>query len=469
MTVDDDTIDLRPYLVTIWKYKWWIILLAVLLTAIVTIYTQNQPSLYRSQATLLLTRSQPVLSLAQQFPTVNEPVDSRSRMDAMLTIAESDALIQQTIDTLGEKLPEKNRTINQLKDLLSIENKGDSIIVSALAEDPHLAAAIANAWANRIVETINTAYSSEQPLIEIQRQLTIAKSDYETAQAELEAFIAQSPLKSLEQKYNELLTMLNLLGSDRAVQMEQLIKRKQTMQELSFQTEALIKQLEGGARSTAGAQGDALAVILARMNALGIQRTNISANQSLPSGTTNLSQQTEISFPNISQPVNLVLNLQIDGTKSNDSLPSDYVADIEALRKLLQAEITRTESAIMRLSEEAVATEVSPDKPIDNIASRLQELATEIEKANSKEKELTDNRNLKQRAYQALKQKETEIKNAALTSNQINLASPAIPPLTPISSGTAQKSALAGIVGILIGIGWAIINEWWKSNPQTQG
>ncbi len=468
MTVDDDTIDLRPYLLTIWKYKWWIFLLAVLMTAIVTIYTQTQPDLYSSKATLLLTRSRPVLSLAQQFPTVNEPVDSRSRMDAILTIAESDAIIQQTIATLSEKLPEKMQTIDALKDRLSIESKGDSIIVSASAEDPELAAEITNAWANRIVETINTAYSGEQPLIEIQQQLTTAKSDYETAQAELEAFIAQNPLKSLEQKYNELHSMLNLLGSDKAVQMEQLIKRKQTMQELSFQTEALIKQLEGGARSTAGAQGDALAVILARMRALGIQRTTTSANQSLPPSGADLSQQPEITFPNIaniSQPVDLVLNLQIDGTNNNKDGAADYVADIEALSKLLQDEITRTESAIQSLSEEVVETEVSPDKPIDNIAARLQELATEIEKVKSKEKELTDNRDLKQRAYQALVQKETEIKNAALTSNQINLASPAIPPLTPESSGLLQKAAIAGMLGVLIGIIWAIFREWWKSTP----
>lgn len=465
MTVDDDTIDLRPYLLTIWKYKWWIILLAVLMTAIVTIYTQTQPDLYSSNATLLLTRSRPVLSLAQQFPTVSEPVDSRSRMDAILTIAESDAIIQQTIAALREKLPDKMRTIDALKDHLSIESKGDSIIVSASAEDPDLAAEITNAWANRIVETINTAYSGEQPLIEIQQQLTTAKSDYETAQAELEAFIAQNPLKSLQQKYNELQTMLNLMGSDKAVQMEQLIKRKQAMQELSFQTEALIRQLEGDARSTAAAQGDALAVILARMRALGIQRTTTSANQSLPPSGANLSQQPEIIFPNISQPVDLVLNLQIDGTNNNNDGAADYVADIEALNKLLQEEIIRTESAIQNLSEEVVETEVSPDKPIDSIVARLQELATEIEKVKSKEKELTDNRDLKQRAYQALVQKETEIKNAALTSNQINLASPAIPPLTPESSGLLQKAAIAGMLGVLIGMIWAIFREWWKSTP----
>lgn len=468
MTVDDDTIDLRPYLLTIWKYKWWIILLAVLLSAIVTIYTQTQPSLYRSKATLLLTRSRPVLSLAQQFPTVSEPVDSRSRIDAMLTIAESDALIQQTIDALGEKLPEKNRSIDELKNLLSIENKGDSIIVSASAEDPILAAEITNAWANRIVETINTAYSSEQPLIEIQQQLSMAKSDYETAQAELEAFIAQSPLKSLEQKYNELLTMFNLLGSDKAVQMEQLIRRKQTMQELSFQSEALIKQLESGARSTAAAQGDALAVVLARMRALGIQRTPTSANQSLPSSQTSLSQQPEIFFPNNTQPVDLVLNLQIDATNSSDNRASDYVADIEALNRLLQDEITRTEDAIQSLTKEIAAGDISADDSMENIAARLQELATQIEQVKSKEKELTDNRDLMQRAYQVLIQKETEIKNAALTSNQINLASPAIPPLTPESSGLFQKAAIAGMLGIMLGIIWAIFREWWKSAPQTQ-
>ena len=106
MTIYEDEIDLRPYINAIIKDWWKIGLLAISLAILVFVFTFLQAPSYQATATILLPRSQLQLSLADQFPTVVDAGDSRSRMDAYLTIAQSDAIAQQTYQTFKDVLPE---------------------------------------------------------------------------------------------------------------------------------------------------------------------------------------------------------------------------------------------------------------------------------------------------------------------------------------------------------------------------
>ncbi|MFN2303008.1 MAG: Wzz/FepE/Etk N-terminal domain-containing protein, partial [Anaerolineales bacterium] len=96
MTIYEDVIDLRPYIQAIRKRWWLIALVTILVAAGAFAYSMLQVRSYEASATILLTRTRATLELANQFPTVNEPIDTRSRMDAMLEIAGSDALVVQT-------------------------------------------------------------------------------------------------------------------------------------------------------------------------------------------------------------------------------------------------------------------------------------------------------------------------------------------------------------------------------------
>ena len=105
MSIYDDEIDLRPYIFALTR-KWWLILIVtVLATGAAFVYSILQVRNYESSATILLTRSRASLSLANQFPTVNEPIDSRSRMDAMLAIAGSDSLVMQAMEDIHQEYP----------------------------------------------------------------------------------------------------------------------------------------------------------------------------------------------------------------------------------------------------------------------------------------------------------------------------------------------------------------------------
>ena len=453
--MNDGDIDLRPYISILLKNKWWILLIGIIFGVVALAATLLTQRVYTATATLLLTRSRSMLSLADQFPTINEPVDSRSRMDALMAIAKGDAIANMTLQTLGGAIPENYRSIEDINSFVAVQNNGDSISVSATTNDPQLSADIANTWTDHIVETINIAFSGEQPMIKIQERLQTAEEEYQSAQVSLENFIRENPKKGLETRLNEANSVLTSYGNESAVQMIYYINRKQAMEELQEQATALKGQLESGNRSAAGNIGDALAVILARMNAI----SSKSVISSIQSSTTAPSPQGQTS--NVLPQQNAIINLQIDGDFPSDGTVG-YSSDIDAIIELAKEEKNKADENIQQLMQQAVNPDSSRLEVITRAGDEIQALEQQLEAAKSTELELTSNRNLAWEAYQALSQKEAEIKNATLTNNPVTLASLAVVPKTPDPRGTIQKTAIAGVVGVIIATIFVVGLYWWR-------
>jgi hypothetical protein len=102
------------------------------------------------------------LRLAEDFPTSAEPVDFRSRIDAMLALGESDSLFIQTIEDIKGEYPGVGDDFESFKDSVEISNTGDTIKISVSDPDPEYAALVANTIARKFIATINYAYSGEQ-------------------------------------------------------------------------------------------------------------------------------------------------------------------------------------------------------------------------------------------------------------------------------------------------------------------
>ena len=92
MTIYEDEIDLRPYILAVLIYWWVIVLMAVLAGTAALIFSLVQAREFQATTTVLLTRSRATLELAEQFPTINEPIDARARMDSLVSIAYSDGI-----------------------------------------------------------------------------------------------------------------------------------------------------------------------------------------------------------------------------------------------------------------------------------------------------------------------------------------------------------------------------------------
>jgi uncharacterized protein involved in exopolysaccharide biosynthesis len=244
---------------------WWqIAIVTILAVAAVLIYSLTQPRAYETSATILVTRSRSVLSLADQFPTVNEPVDSRSRMDALESIANSDGVALATIHQLGEQIPAESRQLEIFKNSTEISSSGDIIRVTSIAKDPQLAAQIANTWAQQAVTAINQAYSGEELPGEIQSQIQAAQQEYQQAQTSLESFMQENQISLLQKQLEEAEGVLDTLVKERMRKIAYFSQRGENMDQIISQAEALKSQIEGGSTSAAAGIGDALAILRAR-------------------------------------------------------------------------------------------------------------------------------------------------------------------------------------------------------------
>ena len=241
--------------------------------------------------------------------------------------------------------------------------------------------------------------------------------------------------------------LFDAYANNRSWQINYYNERIQAMQNLVTQAEALQKQLQGGRSSTPGSFGDALALMSAHFNA-------IKTTQFLP-----VNPETT----QVIQPSDVVINLQITDTAALSDSSSNFQADIDALLQHAKDEKAAAEAKLENLRSPG-----TDQSTIDEIASKIRVLETELEIESAQLKELTSKRDLSWQAYQTLEEKVTEIQNSEQTSPEVALVEPAVPPLVGIPRGTARNTMLAGIFGFLAGMIGVLGIEWWKTSGLHQ-
>ncbi len=439
---NEDEIDLQPYLLTLLDHWWVIILLGAIFAAAALGFSLLQKKEYSSIATILVTRTSATLSLAEQFPTIKEPVDTDSRMSAFLSIAQNDSIVNKIYEQVKNRLSHSEQDFRDFKKKVNVTNQGDAILITASTFSPELATDIANSWAKETVASINSAYISQEPLADLQTEKDVAQQDYNKAQADLEAFVKNNQIDLLNARIAESKALFKAYADDRTWQISFYNQRKQDMQTLITQAEALLKQMQSGASSTAGSLGDALAVLNTRFSALSI-------TQNQPG---NIEQSVNIGQSGI------VLNLQITDTKGLTDGARNYQADIEALLKLATDEKAAAEAKLASLRSQG------PDqKTIEDIAANTRALETELENENARRQELIGKRDLAWKAYQTLLQKVTEIETAPQTSNEVTMAEPAVLPQIANSRNGLRNTLLGGVLGVLVGLITLLTREWWRN------
>jgi uncharacterized protein involved in exopolysaccharide biosynthesis len=100
---------------------------------------------------------------------------------------------------------------------------------------------------------------------------------------------------------------------------------------------------------------------------------------------------------------------------------------------------------------------------IEETSAAIQSLQAQLEREKSTQGDLTNERDLAEKAYQALQVQETEIKAGSQSSNEVALASEAVENTTSDPRGTVTNTLLAGIVGGMLAVIWVFISTWWKN------
>jgi uncharacterized protein involved in exopolysaccharide biosynthesis len=144
--------------------------------------------------------------------------------------------------------------------------------------------------------------------------------------------------------------------------------------------------------------------------------------------------------------------------------PQDQIRDLETIIQISQEEQAWVIDKVESLSQQVLSE--GGNDTVNRIGAYISELESELEREQARNLELSSQRDLAWQAYQAIAQKETEIRNVPQSVNQVNLASQAIPPQEPLSRGLIRNTLIAGALGIFLTVFWLVVVQWWRTPNQ---
>ncbi|MFZ1768990.1 MAG: Wzz/FepE/Etk N-terminal domain-containing protein [Caldilinea sp.] len=216
----DDEIDLRKYIDVLIK-RWreivvFTLAIIVLAAAAVLIMRFVQTPMYEADSSVAIIRTQTEVNFDERFTTSSSDVtnaDVGSRRGALLGLVFSGAIAERVIADLGDQLEAQEREPATLLRRIDAElsspggrtTQSDLIVITASADSPEKASAIANAWAQYYVQEVNRIYGQvpDEMMASVQTELDQAKTLYAAAQRNLEQFLATSPVNSLRRQSEE--------------------------------------------------------------------------------------------------------------------------------------------------------------------------------------------------------------------------------------------------------------------------
>lgn len=217
----DDEIDLRKYLdilVKRWREIVMITLATVVLAAAAVLTLRFlQTPMYAADSNVAIVRTQTQVTFDDRFTTSSDQMtnaaDITSRRAALLGLVYNGAIAERVIAELGDLLNDQERDPAMMLRRIDAElstpagrtTPSDLIVITARANEPEKAAAIANAWARHYVQEVNRIYGQvpDEMLASLQSELDQAKTSYDAAQRRLEEFLAASPVNSLRRQAEE--------------------------------------------------------------------------------------------------------------------------------------------------------------------------------------------------------------------------------------------------------------------------
>lgn len=252
----EDEIDLRQYVLVL--ASWWrevvalALVAAVLAAAGVIALRFVQDPVYEAAATVAIARTTSNISFDDNFQTSSsqENMTSAARADVLVSTRRASLVglvyngaVAQTVSQemeafLTESQRNPTRLLNRIDaELVTAEGtrtESDLIRISARADSPEVAAAIANAWAQAYVTYVNRLYGQvpDDLRTSVQTELAAAQSGYDEAQRQLEGFIASNEIARYDREIGEKQQIVNSLqaGKQTAVQTlvdEELAARRQ--------------------------------------------------------------------------------------------------------------------------------------------------------------------------------------------------------------------------------------------------
>lgn len=407
----EEEIDLREYIKVLIRNWKWIAVLAILAAATALVVSFLLPPTYEATALVVITRPRYVMRFDDKFETVN---DIQQPYKAYPALAMSDDLLMQTIAAMNPPLSEEDQDLTGFRGKLEAASGSDPSVVELRVKhkDADMAAHMANTWAGVFVERVNELYDASAEDADF----------FEKRLADADAELAKAEQALIEFQGRNQAGVLSAQVSAYRQQLSNYLSSKNTI-ELVIQDAIDLKERlrlrEGGAPASLA---DDLASLYLEIDALSSKGT-------------------------------IPLQLQVSSASSlSNRTVEEQIAFLEGLETSLREKLSALDIGSAQLEPEIL---------------RLQ---GEIEALNVETDRLTRARNVARDTYTTLARKVDEARIAAQDeSGEVRLASYAAVPTEPVSPRKMLNTAVAGTLGLFVGVFGAFAVEYWRQETPVGG
>ncbi len=469
----EDEIDLREYVAIIIRYWKWIVGAALVAAVTAGVVSFLLPPTYEATAGVLVIPSKSEVSFEPKFKTLSgedlaqgRVFDVNSRRKALEALAKSTSVAAQVIAQLQTMLEPEEQEVLTLLETVDVESTGDLIEIKVRADSPAKAATIANAWGKAYESYVNDMYGGVvESTTNIQAQLTTAKAEYDAAEAALQGFIGDNRIAELQREIGAKEARIKAVKDAQteagtSLYSQQLQTKQATLgdyyaatrrlEQLLADAEALREQLHTRGTSSSAVMADGLALMLLRAGAF-------AAHAGLP--------------------VQLQISMEQMAGREDDK--DQQLEDVDSLIAVLKKQREQAQAAINRLSLEILNSKTYPLSPpaddpatelIQNYTQEVLKLKEELEVEVARQRELTRQRDLTWDTYTTLARKAAEIGVASqVKDTEVRFAVSAVEPEKPVSPKKKQNVALAGALGLFIGVFGAFAVNYFSEEDGAAG
>ncbi len=434
-------VDLRDYINVIWEQKWLILAVFVVAVGLATGYSVTRPPIYRTQATLLIT------------PRISEQIvsDSSDDGDGFTTVSlpnivyETSALADDLLQKIISDLELKNSSgeltsVNSLEEKLSItiemsdnsnrDQKMPLVTLEVKGSDPAKLQNIANKWAELFIQRNTDLFASEtsRSFEFISRRFSKVEQELKTVEKEKLEFNKENPLQVLKSEVSVLKGRYENFLSN-------LEDKKATLAEKKARLDSLQKTLDEEPRF-------------------------LELKRSIPSESLWNLLQGEATE---------------SGTESDAADGGDILSKFGGL-KIKDQEINNLHFTLSRQKATVMADIASLEEEISYLGAKLEEFQQKINekqaqidqgelKLNRFERKLSQLTN----TYNSLSSNLEEARIAkAEKESSIRMMENAVIPEKPLSSNTKQNVAVAGVLGLFIGVLVAFFRNYMEGYEEEK-
>ncbi len=411
--VIDDEIDLRQYVNVLIQYRYWIAGLAVAAALVAFIFSSLRPASYEAKALVTATQSRYELQFDPRFRDVPDTAIQsllESQYRTYPTLANGDSLLKNVAERVNWDIEEiKTQTKAE-----TLDKAPNMLILTVSGTNPEEAAEVANTWAAIFVDTVNDLYGGGDEVDRYVQQKSVVGQSLAEADAALTRFRQENGFGFSAGDDGHTTDLdLGLMG-----------KQLQSRINLLTNFEAQLVQIQQQQREvellSQTAAGNSSPVLIAGLLA-----------EMVNSGIIRESQSFQIKL---------------------DSVEPD--AALAAMQQALQGR------------KSAIEAEIEP------LRAEIAALQTEIATQQEVLEQLLRDQDVKAETFAVISRKvqEAQIDSFSEGSNtgRVEIASQAIVPTKPLPSGRLRNTAVAGVLGLMVGVFGAFMIEWWRSEQENQ-